>query len=255
MGMPITVDIIGEGNYEVAIDQVYSYFDYVDRKFSTYKGDSEVSELNRGTLDRQNLSSDLKEVLELCEETNKMSGGYFEIKRNGKIDPSGLVKGWSINNACKLLSNLGFRNFYIDAGGDIEIHGKNSDDGEWIVGIRNPFDKSGIIKVLRLGSGGIATSGSYERGLHIYHPKSRKKRGGIISITVVGKNIYEADRFATAAYAMGTVGIEFIERLHGLEGYMVDEKGIATYTSGFDKYVVGMEEQIITSTVGSAKIN
>jgi thiamine biosynthesis lipoprotein len=237
MGMPITVEIIGESSCEAAIEQVYSYFDYVDSKFSTYKVDSEVSRINRGVLEASQFSSDLKEVLSLCDETNKMSGGYFEIRKDGKIDPSGLVKGWSISNACKLLSNLGYRNFYIDAGGDLEVHGKNGDGGKWIVGIRNPFDKSGITKVLTLGSGGIATSGSYERGLHVYNPKSRSKND-VVSITVVGKDVYEADRFATAAFAMGTEGIAFVEKLHGLEGYMIDEEGIATYTSGFDKYVV-----------------
>jgi len=32
-------------------------------------------------------------------------------------------------------------------------------------------------------------------------------------------------------------GIEFIERFPGLEGYMIDAKGIATMTSGFGAYV------------------
>jgi thiamine biosynthesis lipoprotein ApbE len=36
---------------------------------------------------------------------------------------------------------------------------------------------------------------------------------------------------------MGKVGIELIEATDGLEGYMIDKKGIATMTSGFDKYV------------------
>ena len=65
----------------------------------------------------------------------------------------------------------------------------------------------------------------------------------IVSLSVIGPNIYEADRFATAAFAMGRKGIEFIENLNVdsgprmFEGYMIDSKGIATMTSDFDKYI------------------
>ena len=59
----------------------------------------------------------------------------------------------------------------------------------------------------------------------------------IMSLTVVGPDVYEADRFATAAFAMGRAGIEFIEARPGLEGYLVDRTGQATLTSGFSGYV------------------
>jgi thiamine biosynthesis lipoprotein ApbE len=36
---------------------------------------------------------------------------------------------------------------------------------------------------------------------------------------------------------MGKKGIEFIERFPGLEGYMIDQDGIATATSGFEKFL------------------
>ena len=53
---------------------------------------------------------------------------------------------------------------------------------------------------------------------------------------MIGPNIYEADRFATAAFAMGARGIHFIEKFLDLEAYMINQKGIATMTSGFEKY-------------------
>lgn len=57
------------------------------------------------------------------------------------------------------------------------------------------------------------------------------------SFTVIGPNVFEADRYATAAFAMGKKGISFIESVPELEGYMVDNKKLATYTSGFKKLV------------------
>ena len=59
----------------------------------------------------------------------------------------------------------------------------------------------------------------------------------IISLTVIGPNVYEADRFATAVFAMGRKGILFLESLDGFHGYAVDSRGIATMTSNFKKYV------------------
>ena len=56
-------------------------------------------------------------------------------------------------------------------------------------------------------------------------------------MTIIGPNVYEADRFSTPAFAMGRNGIKFIEKQKGLEGYMIANDGVATYTSGFNKYV------------------
>ena len=56
------------------------------------------------------------------------------------------------------------------------------------------------------------------------------------AITVIGVDILEADRFATAAFAMGRDGILFVEQTPGLEGYAVDRTGRATLTSGFGDF-------------------
>jgi thiamine biosynthesis lipoprotein len=91
--------------------------------------------------------------------------------------------------------------------------------------------------VLSIQGRGVATSGTYVRGQHIYNPKNGNQPvTGIVSLTVIGPDIFEADRFATAAFAMESVGIAFIEELEGFEGYMIDQKGMATYTSGFEEY-------------------
>jgi FAD:protein FMN transferase len=237
MGMPITVNIPDTAD-EDAANTAFAYFQYVDDKFSTYKTSSEISAINAGALPRGEWSTDMNLIFALAEDTKKETNGYFDIRRpDGKYDPSGIVKGWAIFNAAKLLDKAGYKNFFIEAGGDIEVRGRNAEGGPWRIGIKNPFDQSEIVKAIYLNAGGVATSGTYLRGLHIYDTK----RGGtpadeIKSITVVGPNIYEADRFATAAFAMGKDGIDFIEQLAGFEGYSIDKDSIATMTSGFDVY-------------------
>ncbi len=127
----------------------------------------------------------------------------------------------------------------MDAGGDIQACGKNSQGEKWRVGIRNPFNMNEIVKVLSVSEGGVATSGTYVRGQHIYNPKdSEDTLTDILSLTVIGPDVYEADRFATAAFAMGRSGIDFIEYLPDFEGYMIDKDKQATYTTGFMRYVL-----------------
>lgn len=238
MGMPITVEILDSSVTDRTFDSVWDYFTHVDAKYSTYKKNSEISKINRG-LPKSKWSRQMKVVLKLCERTKKDTDGYFDIEHGGQLDPSGLVKGWAIYNVAKMLSGQGFKKFYIDAGGDIQACGTNIENKPWRVGIKNPFKPKEIIKIVATSSGGVATSGTYARGQHIYNPfKSYSPLNDIASLSVIGPNIYEADRFATAAFAMGKKGIEFIESLEGFEAYMVGTDKMATMTSGFSAYEV-----------------
>lgn len=239
MGMHITVAVVDNHVKQHDIDAVFAYFTSIDNTFSTYKDTSEITKINNGTLHKNHYSADMRKILALCELTKKETNGYFDIEKNGRLDPSGIVKGWAIWQAATVLKQKGFRNFYIDAGGDIQVSGKNAEGETWTIGIRNPFNEKEMIKILALHDKGIATSGTSMRGQHIYNPHTfEKKLTGIVSLTVIGPNVYEADRFATAAFAMEANGIHFIEKLPGFEAYMIDKNGIATYTSGFDTYVV-----------------
>jgi thiamine biosynthesis lipoprotein len=236
MGMPISVEIVAGDNPHAAIQDVFDYFRAVDYKYSTYKPASEISQINHG-LPRRRWSNEMKQILKLCEQTKIETDGYFDIEHNGNLDPSGLVKGWAIEQAAQLLRQRRIKDFYIEAGGDIQADGLNIHGEPWRIGIRNPFKLDEIVKVLRVSGSGVATSGTYIRGQHIYDPHNPVKPVHTVkSLTVIGPNIYEADRFATAAFAMGEAGISFIESLPGFEGYMINNKKTATMTSGFERY-------------------
>lgn len=239
MGMPITIEIVDPKCTQDSLDMVFAYFRKVDDKFSTYKNESEISLINQGKISKENFSPEMKEIFELSEKTKKETRNYFNILTpSGTYDPSGIVKGYAIHEAGKLLKKNGFANYCIEAGGDIETSGKNSALEPWTVGIRNPFKNEEIVKVLQIKDKGIATSGDYIRGNHIYNPNNpNEKLDTVASLSVIGPNIYDADRFATAAFAMGKEGIMFIENLSGFEGYMIDKNGIATMTNGFEEYV------------------
>ncbi len=231
MGMPICVQIDDSDDLSL-FDKVYDYFDYVDKKFSTYKPDSEINAINNKMLLLNQASSDMQLIFKLAEQTKLETDGYFDIFNGKTFDPSGIVKGWAINNAAKLLKQLGSNIFYVDAGGDIQTSGRL-----WTIGIRHPFQTNKIVKSLNIDNLAVATSGIYERGNHVYNPKKPTETNDLVSLTVIGPNIYEADRFATAAFAMGKQGILFIDSLPGFSGMAIDHAGLATFTRDFKQYV------------------
>ena len=238
MGMPITVQIVDESATIAAFEKVFEYFRSIDERFSTYKETSEISRINRGEVKQNEWSPDMKLVFALSEKTKLETKGFFNIQTpGGSYDPSGLVKGWAVWNAAELLRREGFRNFYVDAGGDIQPHGMNAEGTPWAIGIKNPWNKEESVKTVYVSTEGVATSGTYIRGLHIYDPlHGNRAVNDIASLTVIGPNVYEADRFATGAFAMGRDAINFIEGLKGFEGYMIDSEKVATFTSGFERY-------------------
>lgn len=239
MGMPITVEIVDSSANTAALQNIFAYFSSVEERFSVYKDTSEISAINAGRISLLEASPEMRTIFALAEETKKLTDGFFDIHRpNGSIDPSGIVKGWAILQAATLLEEAGFQNFCVEAGGDIQVKGKNAEGNDWTIGIRNPFSTEEIVKVVTLHNQGMATSGTYIRGQHIYNPHSPSSPlTAVVSLTVIGANVYEADRFATAAFAMGKDGIHFIEQLEGFEGYEIDASGIATMTSGFSSYL------------------
>lgn len=241
MDMPVVIHVVDPEIELRHLEKIFDFFHHVDAIFSTYKLDSEITQINKKKLKLDNASEEVRMVLARAEQTKKDTNGFFNVERNGKIDPSGIVKGWAIHEASNLLRGMGFHDYYVEAGGDIEVSGLNPDGQPWRVGIRNPFNRYQNVAVLKLSNKGIATSGTAIRGNHIYNPHTKRQSFSIVSMTVIGPNIYEADRFATAAFAMDTEGIQFIDRQQDLEGYMIDIKGIATWTRGFESYLNNYE--------------
>jgi thiamine biosynthesis lipoprotein len=239
MGMPITVEVVNRAVRPRHLESVFRLFRQVDERFSPFKETSETTLWDRGLLSSSHISPQMKVVMQLAEATTRESGGYFNVYRQDRFNPVGIVKGWAIHKAARLLRLAGFSDFYVEAGGDAQVCGHGAEGEPWLVGIRNPFDVSQIIKVLRISDRGVATSGTYYRGHHIYDPLDPAGRIAVepLSLTVIAADVLDADRFATAAFAMGQAGIAFVEGMDGYEGYLVDDRGTATFTTGFASYV------------------
>jgi FAD:protein FMN transferase len=176
-------------------------------------------------------------VLALCEELHDDTGGAFDAMAvpapNGsRLDPSGVVKGWSIERAADLLEAHGARNFCINAGGDIALRGEPRPGEQWRIGVRHPDDASKSAAVLH-GAGrlAIATSATYERGAHIIDPSTGEPTADLASVTIVGPDLTYADAYATSVFVMGVDGLNWlVERHPDYAGFVITHDGQAVST-------------------------
>jgi len=223
MGMPIVVDVRDDGVPDECVEQVFEWFRWVDETFSTYKDSSEISRLNRGELSLADAHPDVRTVLELCDELRSATDGYFDVHAASPdaLDPSGLVKGWSVDRAADLFEEAGVRNYAINAGGDMRVSGRAVPDWDWRIGIEHPLERDKIAAVVAAGSGAVATSGAYIRGEHVLDPHTRRPPTGVLSVTITGPVLAVADAYATAAFAMGEAGPRWTARLQGYEAMTI----------------------------------
>ena len=145
MGMAVSIDVHDDVEAAPGLRDVVAWLHHVDQTFSTYLLDSPISRLGRGELTLADAGDEIREVLLRCEELRAATSGAFDAfvvpAPNGTtLDPSGYVKGWSIERAAGILERHGLRRFCINAGGDVVLRGAADGVAAWRVGIRHPFD-------------------------------------------------------------------------------------------------------------------
>jgi len=235
MGLPVVVDVRDDDDAGPALAKLFDWLRWVDATFSTFKEDSEISRINCGLLRREDAHRDVRHVLERCELLCRETDGYFDLHApDGSIDPSGLVKGWSVDRAAAILDAAGLHNYAVSAGGDMRVLGRAVPELAWSIGIQHPLDRQLIAAVIETTDLAIATSGAYARGDHVWNPHTGRAAAGILSVTIVGPELAIADAYATAAVAMGPeLAPHWTARLDGYEAMTILADETVFKTGGF----------------------
>lgn len=231
MGTVFTIDIRDDGDWTGGVRSVVDWLHFVDRTFSTYRDDSDVSRIRRGELRVAAADPHVAEVMDLCGRAQRLTGGYFTARVDGRLDPTGLVKGWAIERASAMLRAAGSANHAVNGGGDMQLAGGAAPGRPWSIGIADPRGKGGILTVVTGRDLAIATSGTAERGTHIVNPFTGRPATELASVTLVGPSLTDADAFATAACAMGPGALAWAESLDGHEALLVETGGATRATS------------------------
>ncbi len=272
MGTVVSFDVPAAAVVGGSLEAAVRWLHWVDRIFSPYRPDSDVSLLAAAEVTVDGCAPEVAEVISACTAVRLCSGGYFTAAPGGVFDPSGYVKGWAVERAAAILSAAGSTNHLVNGGGDVQCaggrprsslaaanalgwqgsprpsgsaasgasagSGASSGEEPWRVGIADPFHRGGLALVVEAAGSAVATSGTAERGAHIIDPHLGGPAGGLASLTVVGPSLALADAYATAAFAMGpTRARDWTESLPGYEAYAITPGGDTWQTTGFAPHI------------------
>ena len=217
-----------EAEFLQSCEEAEVYYQEIDRAFSTFKNDSEISRLRKGTLDISDARPDVKVVWNRCLEIREMTKRAFDPWAvEGGFDPSGFVKGWAAQHSLEYFARRGFQRIQINAGGDIVLRGGYDENTPWVVGIRHPDHADHIAKSYEIYDGAIASSGTYERGAHIIDPRVGVPAVGARASTVIGPDAGIADALATALIVDGRDSVSWLgdSSLRNYQFWAVDRYG------------------------------
>ncbi|MFE0254997.1 FAD:protein FMN transferase [Streptomyces sp. NPDC059010] len=229
MGTVFSFDVRGgdPGAVQSALQTAVAGLHRVDEVFSTYRDDSQVSRLARGDLTVEECDPEVAEVLGLAAEAERLSDGWFSTTYEGRLDPTGIVKGWSVERAARGLADLpGVAGVSVNGGGDVQLLGVPGPQRPWRVGVSDPLRPGGLAAVISaagLTELAVATSGTAERGAHIVDPGTGHSAvTDLVAVTVVAPRLTWADCWATAAFAMGSrQGLRWLESLPDVEALLI----------------------------------
>ncbi|MFF4659828.1 FAD:protein FMN transferase [Streptomyces sp. NPDC001381] len=229
MGTVFSFDVRGgdPGAVRSALDEAVASLHRVNEVFSTYREESQVSRLARGELALADCDPEVAEVLELGAEAERVSDGWFSMRYEGRLDPTGIVKGWAAERAARLVAAVaGVNGVSVNGGGDVQLLGVPGPERPWRVGVSDPLRPGGLAAVVSAAGAdelAVATSGTAERGAHIVDPRTgRSAVTDLVAVTVVAPRLTWADCWATAAFAMGSrEALAWLEALPDVEALLI----------------------------------
>jgi thiamine biosynthesis lipoprotein len=131
-------------------------------------------------------------------------------KEGMAIHLGGIGKGAAVDRVSALLRARGFKDFTVQAGGDLFCAGKNG-DRPWRIGIAHPREKGRIVGSLDVTDAAFSTSGDYERftiieGVryhHIIDPRTGYPASASQSVTVLAPTATDAEILTKTAFILG----------------------------------------------------
>lgn len=241
MNIPFTVkfattdpDQVVMEQLKVATERIEERLRQIDLKFSPFRYDSLVSRYQRGDRDPILDSTDFQAVYAQSVLAEQMTDGIFTPYFAGRYDPTGLVKGWAIEQCFDeylkpLLQDPKIAGVSLNGGGDMKLATSPHSDFRWGIGIENPDNLQEVIATYYLKGGAIATSGNSKRGEHII----RMNPNQVQQVTVVSNSLVNADIWATVGISAGTEKFATMINEYNLSGLLIaKDNSLLNFTEG-----------------------
>ena len=203
-------------------------FEEFEARFSLYRPDSELSRVARGELRLPDASDALLATyLRALEWRGRTSGSFTPHRPDGIVDLNGIVKAEAIEHAGAIFDAAGCTDWTINVGGDILTRRHQP------IGVVDPHRRDALLfsVILEDGRRAMATSGSAERGDHIWLGGSLTP-AHFAQVTVIADDIVTADVLATAIVAGGPDGLDDLTQRWPIDVLTVDRNGNVLATPG-----------------------
>jgi FAD:protein FMN transferase len=157
-----------------------------------------------------------------------------------RIDLGGIGKGYAVDRGIAILKARGIAHAVVTAGGDSRIIGDRM-GRPWLVGIRNPDDKTKVVTRIPLIDSAMSTSGDYERYFdengvryhHIIDPGTGHSASKVRSATILGPTATQTDGMSKTAFVLGPEkALEIINRMPEYDAVFVCPDGRVLYSNG-----------------------
>lgn len=155
------------------------------------------------------------------------------LKEKGmRIGFGGIGKGYAAEMAKALLKKEGVKSGIVNASGDLATWGLQANNKPWTIGIASPDNAHLPFSYMNVTDLAVATSGNYEKYVHIngkkyshtINPKTGLPVTGIKSVTIISPNAEIADAMATPVTIMGIKsGINLINQIQHLGCIIIDD--------------------------------
>jgi thiamine biosynthesis lipoprotein len=165
------------------------------------------------------------------------------VPAGAAVDLGGIGKGFAADIVAEDLVAGGASGALVNIGGDLAVYGEPAPGASWYLGIDDPARRGHHLTCVRVGSGGVATSGttirrwttaSGQRAHHLIDPSTaRPSRAGLATVTVLAADAATAEVFATAAMMQDGAGAMAMLERHGLAGLGVGDDGRVYRSSTF----------------------
>ena len=159
-----------------------------------------------------------------------------------KLDLNAIAKGYGVDEVFNYLETRGFKEIFVEIGGEVKCSGKNQQNKYWSIGIENPAGGNKpdhqFAAVVFSDGGAVATSGNYRNYVdvngellgHTIHPKMGYLiQTNVLSVTVLSNSCMLADAWATALMVMDyKTGLEKVDENPEIKAIWVLDNGDGT---------------------------
>lgn len=182
----------------------------------------------------------------------EIKGRHARIGKGQEIITGSFIKAYAVDRLKEKMISLGINDAVVNAGGSTILTLNNEPHPAWKIAVRNP-ENDKLLFQLKIGNLCYSTSSQSKTCLKIDNQKyghiicpltgmpSKNKHVGIIS-----DNCMVGDIVSTGIFNLNTglflKKMEELKKLYPeMEGFLIDEKGNITYTSGFKQYITNKD--------------